>query len=458
MNTLVQQIKPDNALMRLGDQQVACRVEGGFIVRASRKLRLFYGPELYAACKGAPGPLEKVSPFQPGYMKLAAALGGTLTVPPTVRDPVTGAPTANPIVEFVPGTSVIRSVRATAVCVARDPMGVYHASVQTITVDAESVLRQALLKIEREEIVQILSDEDVAADKKEGKLRGFVIVPFMPGYSLVGKAGAQPIREALQTYNNLSATIRQRACTKAERLACDHNPVMRMTWVYGELLIDIQEEKTGRMDRTTVAAGVPTGWAQVSPAYAEIDVTAWTESRGQAAMEAFVQSLASQQHVDGVESVVVGETADVDNSEIDDDSEEVPAVRQIAENPVPPAAIQAPKPDPVPVVVAPVAAPVAAPESKMVREVAVSRDGGQTIESGPDTTYSGKPAAPEVSPDLQKLRDRCTSLITNLPEKEVRFARTKSGFGDADISACTEIGPLRRLQTELVAISNDLNR
>ena len=132
-----------NAMMRIGDNQIAVRVEGGFVVAAQKKVRLYFGPHLYSATVGTPGPTVKVTPYQPGYMLLAASMGATLMVPPTVPDPATGRAVPNPQIELVPGSSVIRSVKATAICAARDDMGVWHISNQSITVDSESVLRQA---------------------------------------------------------------------------------------------------------------------------------------------------------------------------------------------------------------------------------------------------------------------------------------------------------------------------
>ena len=350
-----------NALMKLASNQIAVRVEGGFIVAAQRTVRLFFGPHLYCATKGTPRPDEKVVPYQPGYMLLAAALGATLTIPPSVRDPVTGQPIANPQVELVPGSSVIRSVRATAVCAARDAFGKWHASIQTITVDSESILRQALLKLDREDLVQVLSDADVQADRAEGKLRGWVVVPFMPGYSLAGKASVGPVREALQTYNNLSATIRQRACTKAERLACDHNPVMRMAWTYGDLKIDVRR-KDGTVYQSTTLDGYRDGEAQISLPYVDVDCVSWTESQGQAAIDAFVQALLANQKVDGVETLLAGEAIEDGDGSVDEEIAGDDAPRQIAENPLPPAPVFAPAPVPVPTAVQdPIPAPIAAP-------------------------------------------------------------------------------------------------
>ena len=333
-------------------------------------------------------------------MLLAASMGATLMVPPTVPDPATGRAVPNPQIELVPGSSVIRSVKATAICAARDDMGVWHISNQSITVDSESVLRQALLKIENDELVQVLSDAEVQADRETGKLRGWITVPFLPGYQLAGRAGAKAIREALQTYNNLSATIRQRACTKAERLACDHNPVMRMSWVYGDLKIDVEGPPEprpryntatgepyygdpkgfvgrGTVRQSTTLDGCREGERQVSLPYAEVDVVSWTESRGQAAIDAFVQALLASQEIDGVGSMTINAAEGLEDGHDEDEEEAAP--RQITEKVDAPAlviprrqpepvVVQPPAPEPAPVAApapvqapAPVAAPAAAP-------------------------------------------------------------------------------------------------
>lgn len=419
-----------NALMRIGTEQIACRVEGGFIVAAQKKVRLFFGPHLYAAVVGTPGPTQKVTPYQPGYMALAAAMGATLVVPPTVPDPATGRPVANPQIELVPGSSVIRSVKATAICVARDAMGVYHVSNQSITVDSESVLRQALLKIESDELVQVLSDAEVQADREAGKLRGWITVPFMPGYQLVGRASAKAIREALQTYNNLSATIRQRACTKAERLACDHNPVLRMSWVYGDLKIDVQA-KDGSVRQSTTLDGCQEGERQISLPYAEVDVVSWTESRGQAAIDAFVQALLASQEVDGVGSMTINAAEGLEDG-ADEDEDEVEQPRQITQKVDAPAlvipirqpepvAVQAPAPEPAPVAApAPVQAPAPAP------------------------------AAPINGQAVLRLQGKCKGMEAQLPPPDVAWARNKAGIATtADLDEIRDGAALERLMAAL---------
>ena len=407
---------PTTALQKWGPNQVVVRIDGGFMVRAERKIRLRFGTELYAAKPGIPPLAEKVAIFQPGYMPLVAALGGTLVVPPAVRDPVTGHMVANPVIEYEPGTSVIRSAKATAVCIAKDAMGNTHASVQTIVVDAELQFRQAILKCaERDDVMEILSEEDLAADKAAGKLRGKIVRPFMGGYYLVANMKSPVVVEAVRTYNNLGAKIRQTVCSKAERLACDHNPVTRKTWVYGELLQDVREKNTWEILQVRVADGVRDGWEALGPPYAEIEVASWSESRGQAALDEFVQALASQQHVEGVESVVVGSVVDAEVSEIDEEPDgDEP--KMIAENPIPPQVIP-PKPEPVPVVAATVVAP------------AVEKVTGD--------------------PRIPKLREQCLAFMADLPPAETEFCRKESEFGNQDVSACTSVDLLRKFRAEL---------
>lgn len=442
-----------NAMMRIGDNQIACRVEGGFIVAAQKKVRLFFGPHLYAAVVGTPGPTQKVTPYQPGYMALAAAMGATLVVPPTVPDPATGRPVANPQIELVPGSSVIRSVKATAICVARDAMGVYHVSNQSITVDSESVLRQALLKIESDELVQVLSDAEVQADREAGKLRGWITVPFMPGYQLAGRAGAKAIREALQTYNNLSATIRQRACTKAERLACDHNPVLRMSWVYGDLKIDV-EGKNG-IRQSTVIEGCRDGEKQITVPYAEVDVVSWTESRGQAAIDAFVQALLASQEVDGVGSMTINAAEGLEDG-TDEDEDEAEQPRQITQKVDAPAlVIPTRQPEPVAVQApAPEPAPVAAHRLPPMIEKPLKQDHNPRIREfpapAPVQAPAPAPAAPINGHAVLRLQGKCKGMEAQLPPADVTWARNKAGVAvDADLDEIRDGAALERLMATL---------
>lgn len=300
---------PQALVVQLGD--------GGFLQRVERKVRLLFGVDLYAAVKGDPKLTDKVQPFQPGYMKLVAAMGGDLLCPPVTRDPVSGQPVANPQVVCYPGTDLIKSVRATAVCVVPNPQtGKLHPSVQTITLDAEFVLRQALLKIEQEEVVRLLSQEDVDAEKAAGKLVGWTVYPVTPPHVFLAanlrKAG---VRDAIQTLQNLSGTIRQRACSKAERLAADHNPVLRWTTTYGDLLRDLEVD--GRRvdgvaiaDTDTVTANAKK-WAVVSPVYAEFECISWVRHEDRSEVDAMLARLATEHTASGTAAVVIGGTVDV---------------------------------------------------------------------------------------------------------------------------------------------------
>lgn len=310
------------ALMTLGEEQVAVRVDAeGFLRRVLRRVRLQYGTELYCAARN-PGPTEKVAPYQPGYMKLVSAMGGQLLCPPMVRDQVTGEPRPNPQVETYPDTGIIRRVTATALCVVPNPStGEQVASVQTLVLDTEHVLRQALLaKAEHEDIVRILSEGDVADLRAEGGLRGWVVLPLAPPHAYICanmvKAG---VREAWSTFLQQSATARQRACSKAERLAADHNPVTRMTWEYGQLRRDTDAE--GNVLRAP---------------YVDVSVVAWVEHRGRAEMDRLLQELATVGQAEGVARVFLGDVVvdvgDVgDDLATDPDAEEEDGPRRIEE-------------------------------------------------------------------------------------------------------------------------------
>jgi len=194
-------IQQGKALAVLGDEHVAVQLDqDGYITRIKRRIRLDYGPHIYAACRpGSENADTKVMPYQPGYMRLVEGMGGQLTCPPAIKDPVSGEYVENPRVVCYDGTSIIRSVTATAVCVVPNPTtGQLVASVQTITQDAEHILRQALLKIPR----------------------GWTVIPLTPPYAMICANFKDPaVRTAFSTFQDQSATIRQRACTKAERLA-----------------------------------------------------------------------------------------------------------------------------------------------------------------------------------------------------------------------------------------------
>jgi len=412
MTTLPATVQPKaterKAVMMLGNEQVAVRLdEAGFLSRTIRTVRLTHGIELYHAGKGRPGPDDKVAPFQPGYMRLVAAMGGQLVCPPAVHDPVTGTSRPNPYVETT-DNGIIRRVTATAVCVVRNPLtGEQHASVQTITVDAEHILRTALLNIQRDEIVTILSGEDIAEDRAAGKLRGKLVLPLTPPFAyLVADASKPVVREALATYLQQSATIRQRACSKAERLAADHNPITRRTWLGSQLK---SPEKGG---------GAP---------YADVDVVAWVESRGREQMDRFVSQLASGARVEGVETVTgVHEDNDLE-AEIDAEIDEARALPDRGE----PERIETPPSrEPVPV--------------------------ERTPERQPERTERvNGTKVPEMSPaEIAAMRARIEALEAKLPDDEVPALRRS--LGETRPVDRMDGAGLRRFLAELTKIAEDL--
>lgn len=297
------------ALIVLGDEQVAVRIDAdGFMTKAQRQVRLAYGTDLYAATP-SPRPSDKVMPYQPGYMKIVHAMGGQLTCPPVVRDPVTGQPRANPYVEFYPGTSIVRSVTATAVCAVRNPVtGAWHVSVQTVTQDAEHMLRQKLMNMERDDLVRYLTAEEWDAEKAAGKAGGWYPLQLGAGIVLVANLKAGGVRDAIRDFQNAGQTLRQRACSKAERLAADHNPVTRRVWTYEQL-------------RRVTTRGEDGKVVDVGPRYVEVTCVAWVDHRDQRAMEAFVASLAAHEEVDGVAELVSGEHSDDLSEGVDVDPE-----------------------------------------------------------------------------------------------------------------------------------------
>lgn len=433
-NTAVAKRDDDTkAVIMLGNEQIRVRLDkDGFITRTMRTVRLNYGTELYCAARN-PSDDDKVAPFQPGYMKLVAAMGGQLQCPPVMRDPVTGDPRPNPIISTYGETGLIRSVTATAVCAVRNPItGEWVASIQTITIDTEHILRQALLKLERDDSVRILSGEDVEAERREGKLKGWSVIPLAPPYSYIcANNSVKAVREALQTYANQSATIRQRACSKAERLAADHNPITRMNWHYGTLLWPRDKE------------GKVTG-----PAYMDVTVVAWVEHHGKKAIDEMVRSLAVEGRHDSVVDVVVGDSFDTSGSDGDadpdrDDEDAVlePSERAYANPPrltevLPEAPAPAKAADPIPakpvVETPPVAKAAPAPETAKPKNVAE--------------------AQAAADPATAKLIAQCKDFEGELGEGEVTAARLKAGLpADAPIPATTTVAVLRAYRTDLQA-------
>jgi hypothetical protein len=340
----------------LGEDRVAVRLDAdGFLRRVQRKVRLQYGTDLYSA-RPSPQAKDKVQPFQPGYMKLAAAMGGQLLVPPTFNDPVTGERRANPIVELYPGTGIIRRVTAMGLCAARNPVtGEWHVSTATIIVDGEHILRQALLKMDqRDDAVQYVTEDEYIAGKAT-TFKGWAFLSAGP-IGIAYNMKNPTVKGAYQTFTEQSATMRQRACSKAERLAADHNPVMRMTWDYGMLT-----------------------FPDAGPAYIDIPVVSWVEHRERNAMDAFIESMALNHEgaIAGVAEIV----RTVENGGLEEvDEEEPDLTRSLPDYGAPAdplAGVRSVEREVVVVEVAPVAAPTpTAPSPTLVPAEPASRVAG----------------------------------------------------------------------------------
>lgn len=297
----------------IAGSRVSVRLDAdGFATRVDRVVRLEYGPDLYAACKGAPGPTEKVVPYQPGYMRLVAGMGGQLVCPSTVVDPEAGNVRPNPLVETYAGTGIVKRVTATAICAVRHPQTMeWCVSTGTSVQDAEGSLRQTLAKIEREDCVKFLSAEDIEAERTEGSFRGWAAIPY--GVETLGgqlylccNMAKSSVREAFQTFQNLALTIRQRAMSKAERLAADHNPLTRMVMEYGSLKFP-RDEKGDLI-------GAP---------YCDVPVVAWVEHRERKALEGWIRSLADLGRADAVDHVIAAPpVVETEGEAIDGEEEE----------------------------------------------------------------------------------------------------------------------------------------
>lgn len=377
---------------------IAIRVDSdGFLTRVETKVRLQFGTDLYSA-KANPGPSEKVMPFQPGYMKLVSALGGQLVCPPVVRDPATGEPRPNPQVETYPGTATIRRVTATAVCSVPNPAtGEPVTSVQTIVYDAEHVLKQSMLKLAvNEKAVLVLSEDDVAAEREAGQLKGWTVLPLAPPFAyLCANMRMESVREAWQTFQNLSATARQRACSKAERLAADHNPVTRMSWELGQLTPNVTPD--GRL---------------LGPPFAEVACVAWVEQRGSSSMRAIVEKLA-QARVEDIPGLVLADSVDVSLDEDPTDLEDAFEHVAVAPAPAPRAEVKAAPPVPAP-------------------------------------AFSLQPpaAAPKADPaELDKLRSQIADFECEL--SEARTAQIRSEIGITSAHGETDMHLLRTYRAEL---------
>jgi hypothetical protein len=419
----------------LGEERIAVRLDDqGFLTRVLRKVRLQYGTELYCASRN-PSDSDKVQPYQPGYLKLIAAMGGQLQVPPTMRDPQTGEIRPNPVVEYLPGTGIIRRVTATAVCLARDfTTGEWHASIQTITVDAEHILRQALMKLTRDDEVRLMSDEEYEQERAE--LKHWIRIPLLPPFAnIVCNMKASGVREAWKTYGEQAATIRQRACSKAERLAADHNPVTRMTWFYGQLR---------RPDE-----GAP---------YIEVPVVAWVQHQGRQEMDRMLQALATEGKYGTVSDVVVGDQVDTANDadpvddEDNNDSDSMDSgayQRRVITDTVSPASVPTPAPEPVRVET-PVAAP-AAPEPTRAELPKVEP-------AKPEPVKAPEPAKPkpESSKARERLINQCAAFEGEIGDAAVGPVRLKHKLPlDGDLPADLTTEALRAYRDELQHIAEE---
>ena len=407
-----------SALMLLDEEQVAVKIDAeGFLTRIKQVIKLTYGTELYSAGKpGSETNQTKVEPFQPGFMKLVDAMGGTLNVPPAMRDPVTGAWRANPIIERYED-GVIKSIEATGVCAVRNSRtGEMTVSVQTIRFDAVHVLRQKLLNVstERQDVVKLLSKDDIDEMRADPAkpLRGWSIYPLAPPFTyIVANNAKAEVRDAQRDHNNLVATATQRACSKAERLAAAHNPAVRKTWLYGALKYPKDAE------------GNATG-----PRYVEIPVVTWVEHRERGDMQAWLDKLTRNE--DGTARVFVGETI------IDDGEEEKGDVfdpdGRVETEDEEPAAAPAPMLEQRTVIPNEALPPVvAAPEKEKVLVEAPA----PAVEAPPAQAAPAEPARPAMSPARQTLLERIGRLeALSVPPEEVTPIRKKAGIGD-DLAA-----------------------
>lgn len=402
MLSLVRQLGATH-MLQLGQHQMAVKIEGGISVATVRRVRLSYGTHLYCASK-SPKAEDKVVPYQPGYMALVAAMGGKLMVPPTVRDPVTGEIVANPRIKYSEGTAMIESISATAVCLVRDSLGNWHHNSMTMVIDAELMLRQVLVKLlAREDIVKTIPARRLEKMEESGELDGWIVKPFMAGYYIAGKVTAGAVIEALQDQVNISKTLRQTVCSKAERATADHNPVLRMSWLYGELLMEVKHRQTGEIKNVKWQEGWSDEWFPLSPQpFVEVDVVGWTDQRDQAQIEAFVRSVTEIQDSNTMQILAIEEgDMDVPASGPED------APRQITEKMEGPALVIPRQPEPIRAAVQdPISAPVAAPAP----------------------VQAAAPAAtPTEDPRNAARRRSIAKLETQLPPSDVAHCRKAAG-------------------------------
>jgi hypothetical protein len=387
--TTTRSAKPTN-LVQIGKEVLKIRLEDGYMRCALRTVRLYLGTELYFAGKAPSKASDKINTQQAGYMKEVAARGGILMCPPQID----GRP--NP--EIFPDGRV----KATAVCIVRDNLGNQHFSRMSYIQDSQLVLRQELLNIESPDIVQILSDEDAAADRES--LRGWLSypLPIMPGYKIWANARSKAVRDAVKDGNNLHATVLQRAQTKAERLCCDHNAAVRHVFSFDQLWQDLIDE-AGKITRQPAHLAVPAGhWMDGAP-YAELQVVFWQQDRDQAALNAMIAAL-KEQTEGGL--YTEGEVVETGDDGRDDDGEDAP--RQITEQVKGPELAIPARPEPIPVEApAPVPAPIAAPTPAPVPAPAPV-----AAVEGADPTQNAQ------------LRAECVAAEKPLPPSDLAWARS----------------------------------
>lgn len=403
-------------LVQIGPEVLKVRLEDGYMRCAVRTIRLYLGTELYFAGKAPSKPDDKINTQQAGYMKEVAARGGILMCPPQID----GRP--NP--EIFPDGRV----KATAVCIVPDNLGNKHISRMSYIQDSQLVLRQELLNIQSPDIVQVLSDEDAAADR--GALKGWLSypLPVMPGFKIWANAQTKAVRDAIKDANNLHATVLQRAQTKAERLACDHNAAVRHVFSFDQLWQDLIDQN-GNVTRQQAHLACPAGHWFKGAAYAELSVVFWQQERDQAALNAMVAALKEQTEAN---LYTEGEVVESGDDGRDDDSEDAP--RQITEQvPVDAPALVIPARQPEPVAVqapAPEPAPVAAP--------------------APVQAPAPAPAAPINGQAVLRLQGKCKGMEAQLPPPDVAWARNKAGIATtADLDEIRDGAALERLMGAL---------
>jgi hypothetical protein len=145
-----------------------------------------------------------------------------------------------------------------------------------------------------------------------------------------------------------------------------------MSWLYGELLMELKHRKTGEVKIVKWQEGWSDEWFALSPQpFVEVDVVGWTDQRDQAQIEAFVRSITELQDSNTMEILAI-EDGDVDVPAAGPEDGQPRQITQKVDAPalvIPrrepePVAVQAPTPEPAPVAApAPVqaSAPVPAP-------------------------------------------------------------------------------------------------